>query len=238
MASMEEIFHDAPHTLAEAGNFWEFLLSRCREEPAAWLPGHRKEIFQSYLLHLETEYPGKFVLLDIKYNSMQHANGTWRGLLDPPDLFFMFRDLGVPVLHLRRRNILKMVISRIRADQLAQHVSFEESGAHPLFEVKVPEVLLEMRCGVRDASHVDSLLKSLCQVREVYYEDLWLDHPGGARNEALEQEIQVHLGAAPVPLDPPRTTKQTPEKLAAVISNYDELSAALKATSDAWMLES
>ena len=195
-ASLEEVFHGAPAAVCRHDNFWNFLLSRCRADADSCLPWRREEMFTAFLDHVVSRHPGKTVLIDIKYNSLHHLNGTWQAAGGEPAALIHFRERRLPVIHLRRRNILKTVVSGLRANAASQHVVLDpsENRTRPL----------RVDCGTirhwvdgfrAESDFVTAMLSRNPGVLEVWYEDLWVGSPGGRRNSSVEGTLLAHLGA-------------------------------------------
>lgn len=236
-ADLEEIFHDSPEALARADNFWNFLRLRSHDGGDPWMPWHRGRMFREFLDVAEARYPGKTLVIDIKYNSLHHASGTWQTAGGEPEALIHLRKWDFPVVHLRRRNILKMVVSAMRATAAGQHVVLhsETNLTRPL-RIDCRDVRHWVDAFRAEADFVTKMLAHSPRVHTVWYEDLWEDLPGGTRNARTEAALLDHLGLAGTLLPDASVTKMTPDDLQDAVENFDELRGLYAGTDDAWML--
>lgn len=144
----------------------------------------------------------------------------------PEGLLFWeyWRKKRYKVIHLQRRNLLRIVVSEEIARQ-QQHWSSTEDSSLPGTEKAVeflPEVLMQRMAHIENLQEVFSRqLKDYPKVLTVWYEDLV------AEPEAQFERMQHFLGVAPRALFT-LLIRQNPEPLQELLLNYDELQLYLK----------
>ena len=147
------------------------------------------------------------------------ADGTeiWNTLINIPDLH---------VIHLKRRNILRTLVSRKLADlnnvwqQTAADISPKSRTKCVSFEVEELESGFRRTKGWEEKGGLDFKSQSII---EVYYEDLVRD------TKVICGGVYDFLGVSA--WDPTSSlVRQNPEKLADLISNFDELKEKFSGT--------
>jgi LPS sulfotransferase NodH len=147
----------------------------------------------------------------------------WRELDAIPDLH---------VVHLRRRNVLRTIVSREIADQQDEWLQTRPQEAVPAERKRVSMTVEQVRNGV---DRIEGLEREAAQrfsnrpLVEVCYEDL-------VSSPAPEfHRITDFLGVPPA--DPAgKTLRQNPEPLSALLVNYDELKSEFSGTNvEAWL---
>ena len=151
-------------------------------------------------------------------------------------------DKDLSVVHLRRRNVLRMVISARIAEETG--VYFQSAGTRTGLQAKIARALRRM--WPRPRLPQDKVTINPEEVRHAvlesdltaqHWEGIFVDHDIPKLNfEDLVPDpkrefdrIQSFLGVAPAELEV-KTARQNPEPLAELIANYDELRTAFKGT--------
>lgn len=173
------------------------------------------------------------VLIDIKYNSLHHANGTWHAPLDTPVMLEIFSSHHYPVLHLQRRNLLRGAISHFRAAQTNQYALTDEKDVKRIkFSVDPVQILnfAEHLHNTREiiTRHLQ-LVGNPCL--NLYYEDLFIGGPGSILNAEQFNRISEFMGIEVPQFDlNPRTVKFAPKDIADEIENFHDLKKAIRRT--------
>ncbi len=237
-AGLDEVFHVSPKFRSCKDNFWNYLRHRSEAEPDSWLPWRRVAMFRDYTAFIEERHPCKTVLLDLKYNSLHHGSGSWQSATAEPAILVFLRERRTRVIHLQRRNVLKTVISCLRANAAGQHVvQTPDENRTAAIHIDPATAIHWMNAFRAESAFIARMLKPNPLVMDVFYEDLWLGPPGGERNTPLEAAILEHLGAATPAFGMVFPAKMTPDNLREAVINHDELCRALRNTPDAWMLD-
>lgn len=236
--NLGEIFHDTPAEHRKPYNFWHYLHGLPAPELPEAIPSHRSKSFPGFLDSLNARLPGQTIILDVKYNSMHHLNTAWAFPHCEPELLKTARELDMTVLHVRRRNVLRQVISRMRADAVKQHIIKDDAlNRTASIPVNPHHVQHEIHSTVFMQNMVSNWLGNQPHAMEIAYEDLWEGAPGETRNLDLERRILEFLGVNPSAELKPGTRKMTPNDLSEAIANLDEVRNFLADTEFAWMLD-
>ena len=215
--------------------YFEFLEQTVREDPAKCHPDAASGIVSAYfrLIAARMEAAGRTALVDVKYNSLNHADGTWRSPGTPPEMLRLFSKQSFPILHLRRRNLVRLAFSLLRAHQTRAFVAEpgDEVSAAAI-NVNVPGFLFSLK----DLKTSDELFCRWLQLTgadtlELVYEDLFEEHPGSAFDREPFERIAGFFKFKEMRFDlVAKTQKLAPQDLRNEISNFDELNAALRGT--------
>lgn len=123
------------------------------------------------------------------------------------------------VIHLQRRNLLRMVVSEEIARQQEQWSSTKpqaENSRAKAVEI-IPEILMQRMAHIENLQEVfNHQLKEYSSVLSVWYEDL-LERP-----QEQFDKMQLFLGVSPKPLIS-LLTQQNPEPLQELLLNYEEI---------------
>ncbi len=232
-----EVFDVHDDRVSRSDNFWNYVSARIAGDPRAWMPSNRPAMVEDFFRFLSDRSDGRTTIVDIKYNSLHHGNPAWTGVLAVLPLLLQIGRLELPVLHLIRKNSLRMLVSRKRADAAKQY-ALRSEDRNATWPVRLdPSTLLhEITYHQNEMHHISEILRRCCCVMEVEYNDLWTDHPGGTRNLDVEEKLQRHLGVNPIPLPPPTLLKMTPHDLSNALSNWEEVQQVLSNSPYAWML--
>ncbi len=211
-------------------NFWNYMLRRAETDPGIVLPMRRPALVGEYLdALLEASVPSVPVI-DIKFNSFHHANAGWHSLTQPPQLLDLLREREVPLIHLYRRNRLKRALSAQTARKTGIYAVRKEIDTSDRHTAVDPRALLgDLVADHIEVQQVMQMLASYPLTAQVDYEDLY-------RGDSREPDLSP-LGDALTRFDlaGPMTTenlvrKLNSDRLQDVISNFDEVQAALQGT--------
>lgn len=180
----------------------------------AWLPGNRMERF----------YCGGRAKVRIFKAMYNH-------LANPFALRYLRAHDEIRVIHLRRENLLKLHVSRLLMPKRKQ--------------VQTKERVDPIWIRVNPAAAIEDMRKA--QARHEYFASLFKDHArlpisyealidGQYLNAETGRRICEFLGVAYQPLMA-SLTKLNPESLREMVTNYEELAAAVSRTEFAAMLE-
>ena len=83
---------------------------------------NQTRLFESYLDAFANNR-NAFTLIDAKYNSLHNLNPVWQNHGRPPHLFNLLAELGIPVIHLVRNDILAAYVSTMVSNDLKLYVT-------------------------------------------------------------------------------------------------------------------
>jgi hypothetical protein len=223
-------------------NFFRYMLERAQTDPKCVLPHQRLNLFEEYLKVVPAICGKPHVVLDIKYNSIHHVHTVWQTNVQSPPLFEFIHENKIPVIHLLRKNLLKTVISNMRAKELQQYHRINEPPITAKIHVD-PQLVLAC-LDILNTLHAEiaQAIMRCPRILTLYYEELLCESPGDAGNETLLNPEPLRQIAALFNVEPnfrsqPLTKKVTPNDLRDVIVNYDELQSALAGSKYAQYLD-
>jgi LPS sulfotransferase NodH len=123
---------------------------------------------------------------------------------------------GLHVIHIKRRNMLRTHLSRVRAEQTDRWVNTSgDAEAPPRVELDYAACRRDFEQTRAQETEADAFFAGR-QTLEVFYEDLV------ARPEIQADRLQAFLGL-PIQVLTPQTHQQARQPLAAAIANYEML---------------
>ena len=180
--------------------------------------------------------------IDLKYNSTQFVSARWKELHEVP-LFNWFQANEVPVIRLRRDNYLKVLLSDQIAGMRQQWHDLDPNdekyfeGAKPrIMDAVVPNesgdmeyLLHRIKCLQLEDSIVDATFRNYDHLCQVTYSEMFPEL-GCPLSEEVMQRISKFLGIEYNYDTTPWTTKSVPRPLWEVITNWQQVSNALRGT--------
>jgi LPS sulfotransferase NodH len=133
-------------------------------------------------------------------------------------------QLPVKVIHLRRRNLLKRYVSFLHAEKTDVWILCDENerpGTHR-FKVDIDELIMSIKDTLRSYDKMDREFFS-CHSLTVWYEDLVNEYT--REMNRIFSFLKVNSAETK-----PETIRQETRELSEIISNYDEIKAALANT--------
>ncbi|HZD10501.1 MAG TPA: hypothetical protein VE553_04095 [Candidatus Binatia bacterium] len=149
-------------------------------------------------------------------------------VLDPSGFVALLREKRVNIIHMRRRNRVKAVVSRINARRLYEATGnwnlYKKSDRMPPMTID-PDMFATYLHEREEADDVLSAFVSDLQLPtfKVTYEELLVDR------EAMLTQIFAFLNVPPYPVQE-KTIKHTKDDLRQVVKNFDELRAQYAGT--------
>lgn len=229
-----EVFHPANED--EADNFFTFLRACVERDTGAAMPDAHERLFDGFLDMLAERYPGRLLVIDVKYRSLHHLAGGWCGLLERPWLIRHAIARRAAIIHLTRRNFVESFVS----GRLAE--------ANRVWHAR-PSDTLDVRSTVIDIRALSHYIETTAD--EVALMERWL--PSGARTvtfdyaemfdpagnlaEAQAARLSRLLQMGVFENRAPSFVKQAPAALSQAIENIALVRRALSGTPHAWMVE-
>jgi LPS sulfotransferase NodH len=133
---------------------------------------------------------------------------------------------NVRILHLVRKNILKLCLSRLVARETGRVHSFEQNTKNTPFRrifVDPTKILPQMRHILKKREWISAMFASNASV-EFSYEDFFSNYT------VVSAKIFSFLGVKNVKLKFPNIEKVNPDSIEELIENYEEIAMTLKGT--------
>lgn len=236
--SLPEVFndsYDAAHCIPNGKYYEQYFLERVSENIENALPKYRKENVRKYLKQLSklSDKDDLTAIVDIKYNSLHHAEGTWSNPASPPVMMRIMKGQNFPVIHLRRENLVGVAISLMRANATQQYMaSSSDSVKTTAFRVD-PEILLHsLKQHETKQACVSNWLKDLnIPCLDITYESLFVDGPGSAFDPSIFRKIAEFMDIDYTKLILKSATKRlSSATYREEIENFDEVEEVLRET--------
>lgn len=230
-----EIFHDGHigHDL----NYFTFYLQKVKQDSLYSLPGANVKIFSEYLEYIKSRSKDRIAIIDVKYNSTHNLNDFWQNPAGTPGFIRFLYKNDIPVIHLKRDNLLKSLIS----SQMARLNNIWHTGdagairAHS-FRLDPQNLIANLMETAEQATLIEKFLVRVQHRIDLTYESLFTED--GAISACARQSICDLLGLEGFPASKPIYVKQTNDDLRQVLENYDEIEQCLAGSPFAWMLKS
>ena len=199
-------------------------------------PDTELEHFEGFIDWLRDRTPAPNVVIDIKYNSLNHVPVGWAGPASPPGILTWFIEQGARVIRLTRRNHLRHIVSEKLANA---NQRWHIVNGEPLKQARVslsPEAILKRLKVAANADayfdHVFTLYPDLGpdQYLEFDYEDMVPVLNKGMSNSVKDRLASFLQVDAQYFSDQGNLRKSAPQPLDQIISNYDLIASALRGT--------
>lgn len=228
-----EVFH--PANLGQSQNYFTFLMERVASDPEAALPDNRHEVFQGFLQRMSELYPDQTLIVDIKYRSLHHLDGGWRGLVERPRAISEVIARKLPIIHLTRRNALHSFLS----GQLAE--ANKVWHARKDQEITVTTATLNIRSlsnyivtSERETEMIEGWTRRYPHLECFDYGEMF--DTAGLLDKQITDRLARLLGVAPFTDRAPEFVKQTRPDMEKVIENFALVRRALEGSGAGWML--
>ncbi len=236
---LPEVFHGRPGATFRMPHglprFFEFVEAGSGPDCGRGNPEAGPALVSSYLDQLAEAAPAgcRAQVMDIKYNSLHHAEGAWSTPSSPPRMLWILKQRGSALLHLVREDVVALTCSQVRADATGVFVLLDpECPSAPPVRCEPGEFLERLRRNRDDRRVVEAWI-GVCgfEVCEIGYESLFQDGPGSDIRPERLREIAGYLGTDPAGIVPrPQTRKVSPARVRDGLENFDEIREFLQDT--------
>lgn len=227
-----EVFH--PEYAQSKFGYYNFLPQAIRQDAALALPANAQKRYQKFIEFIESRADKPLTLLDVKYASLHHFNGDWHPLSRRPQLLDFFAKQRIPILHLCRKNLVRVVASSLVAEKTSIY-RVKNAAEIPDEQIRVDtrEFLAKLNFLEVEKNFMSQYLRGYPQLITLEYAELF-DENG--LNSQTARLIEKFFGVSYFESYVPTYVKQAQRPLDETIANYDELAVALKRTPYASML--
>ncbi|HEY1614772.1 MAG TPA: hypothetical protein VGF97_13885 [Rhizomicrobium sp.] len=234
MKYLWEVFHEG--FADKPPNYFHFMRQLSKEYPDAWMPWQARMRFDKYIEFLSSWSGKRDVLIDIKYNSLHHFNATWVNPDQGPSIFSIFRERNVPIIHLRRRNHLRVYVSNILSNnRRVWHSTKHYMNDEKPIKLNMASCFEFLRAQEWQDAFIARQLKGHQNLLEIEYADIF-DLRGKVSSEAARSLAAF----CRIPLEcigEPTLVKLAPRTLESIVENFVEVRSELGASSYAWMVD-
>ena len=224
----------------EISHFWPWYERAVLARKISLMPDRRMEALHVYLQELLDLVKPKDLIVDVKYNSLRCLSGFENKDDGTHDFVSFIIQHEIPVLHLIRRNVLRMRVSLL----LAQHTGVWHRYHQRAADEALPKLHIDPQMLLNNIHTMVKLHRDFRQrfagfplYEAVHYEE-FIKEPGfphpGPHHLALSRFME-EVPTQPANLDLPYK-KTAPENPGEVVENWDEVVRLIRATEHAWML--
>lgn len=229
----DEIFHG---TLNHKYRFYEFVHQAVQRDKSLIYPIHHHGLFAKYIDFLRSESKGAPIALDVKYFAFNLLSTSYN--LQPPKPFLteFIKHHGGNVLHLVRRNKLRIYLSE-RVSQKTGVWSVTSKRDIPEnrsgIQINLDHMIAALEQLELQTTKAEKIMGTLPEAQTLYYEDLFDTH--GNFRPAIGTLLTQIMGPRWIDLRP-TTVRMNTEPLSELIQNFAAVRKRLKGTRYEWML--
>jgi hypothetical protein len=225
----------------EFPHFWLWYELAAAARSISVAPDRRIEAFDAYLSKLQALVKPKDVLVDVKYNTLRALGGYWDTEHGSSDFTTYVTSRHIPVLHLIRKNILRVLISEKMARQSGVRFRMKDAVSDVLpAKVRLnPKTVLAEIQAIHALTHdYRNHFEGHPGYQEIIYEDVVREREfthTGAHLRTLGHFFSRKPNGTSQPAIPFK--KIAPEDPADAVENWDEVVRALQCTEHGWMAQ-
>jgi hypothetical protein len=225
----------------EFPHFWSWYEREAALGTISVTPDQRIEAFAIYLSKMVAQVEPRELVIDIKYNSIRSLSGYWDTDYGSHDFTSFIKEQNIPVLHLIRKNVLKVIVSNKLATQTGVwHRAAERTPDEflPKIRLNPKSVLFDLRYALKLTQDYQNRFSGYAGYEEIIYEDFLeeqshLESGLNLRNLArFLDKTPIGSGQTALPFK-----KTTPDDPSEVVENWDEVVRVLRATEYGWMAQ-
>lgn len=231
-----EIFHNDP----TQGDYlyWPYYARRLAEQPElAWKKHtHMVELWNGYCNFLAQQAQAQQAgatryLATVNYNSLHSLDSCWRNLYDSPTFFKAANTADTSVIHLVRANVLRTLVSELRARQSGVwHLHANDHNTRiGAVHVDTRNLLKELETRELEITTVRRWLQGFGQQLELQYESL-LAEGGNGLHPAVSVQLAKFLGCASSDFASPKLRRTAGSSLEQDVINFEEVCNILRGT--------
>lgn len=114
--------------IKQRANFFNFRREALQARPELSYPSreNQSQLFRNYLDQLVEHEGAERFLIDAKYTSLHHLDFYWRTPREKPGFISIVRQLGLPAVHLKRRNTFALYCSLAYAETTGVWVAVDD----------------------------------------------------------------------------------------------------------------
>jgi len=248
---LRELLNTNPETVVHGEILMPYPLPNCwhnyvrtmvnRAQPPVYAPD-ATELFDDYLVYLREDvkrgYIGKLgvlsaVGLDIKYNQLRFIAPLIRDLRQGPFLLDYFRRRNIPIVHMRRRNVMHQALSLVIAEARNVYHNYGNRKFDGSVTLDTEKLIANAQWIAAEVDAFDKMSRGARMI-EVFYEDIvedckTVDDSGrfGADAKTMSK-IAEFLGVTNEFSNPSTIAKVINRPYSEILANHGDVVAAIK----------
>ncbi len=218
-----EIFH--PNGDDESDSFDKFCQGGGDDRQSFCTLSARQRAFALFMDSLRERSGKRRIGINVKYSSCQHLDGDWKHLSDPPDLFHIFYQREIRIVHLVRTNAVEMAVSLALASATGNwHQAAGSAAARPPVALAPDSIVNFTALYVRELAAFNRFTASYPWLLTLSYERLFED---GEFSRSIVSQLAAFLDIDAQFEWRPSLDKIMPKDISKAVSNWDEIIAAV-----------
>lgn len=215
-------------------SFFHFKDQMIRQDPSYFLPDRDPDLLSGFIGQINRRYKST-PFLDIKYNQTHFLNGVSYLPTQQPWVVRHALSSKFPIIHLTRKNQLKVFVSELRAKLTGiWHAKTDVKVENDAVEVDTKRLLQHIRTSDDVMKMFDGWMQNRASTFTIDYDDLF--GANGNLSDNAVSGIQRITGLQNLEALRPEFVKTANNDLSKAIANFDEVSTVLAKTPYAWML--
>jgi len=216
-------------------SFFHFKEQMIQQDPSFFLPDRDPELLAKFIGHINKRYKST-PFLDVKYNQTHFLNGVSYLPTQQPWIVRHALHSKLPIIHLTRKNQLKVFVSELRAKLTGiWHAKANVDVKNDAVEIDTNRLLHHIKTSNDVMNMFDGWMQNRPNTFTIDYDNLFGQN--GNLSESAVNGIQGISGLQGLETLKPVFVKTANNDLSKAIANYDQVSTALTNTPYAWMLD-
>lgn len=216
-------------------SFFHFKEQMIRQDPSAFLPDRDPELLAKFVGQINQRYKST-PFLDVKYNQTHFLNGVSYLPTQQPWIVRHALNSKFPVIHLTRKNQLKVFVSELRAKLTGiWHAKTEIKVENDAVEVDTTRLLHHIKTSNEVMKMFDGWMQNRASSFTIDYDHLF--GANGHLSETAVSGIRRITQLQNLEALKPEFVKTASNDLSKAIANYDDVVKTLADTPYAWMLD-
>ncbi len=216
-------------------SFFHFKDRMIQQDSSAFLPDRDPELLSKFISQINQRYKST-PFLDVKYNQTHFLNGVSYLPTHQPWIVRHALNSKFPVIHLTRKNQLKVFVSELRAKLTGiWHAKKEIKVENDAVEVDTTRLLHHIKTSDEVMKMFDGWMQNRASSFTIDYDDLFTAN--GHLSEAAVTGIRRISQLQDLESLKSEFVKTASNDLSQAIANYDDVVKTLAKTPYAWMLD-
>lgn len=229
----DEILHG---DLSRRYRFYRYLQDRLQDDPSLIHPRKHPKVFREYIEELRVQAQGRPLAMDVKYFALNLIPAHEATAGQSPFLFNFMRNNNAHVVHIIRKNKLRVFISQEIARATGKWSAEKPEQLprnKPRINVNPQQALNFIGRLIKQDEAIANILRDIPGVHRLIYEEMFLDN-GNFSDKTIE--VAEACLEKTIEDNRPGNLRMNPDPIAHLVENYNEIHKAISVTQYAWMV--
>lgn len=229
----DEIFHgtlDRPH------RFYSYVLERVGEISDLIFPVFHGSLFYDFVSTLEAQSDNGIVIADVKYKGLRILNSSYSLAKVDPFIKDYLDDTNYPLIHIRRRNKVRVVCSTLISQATGVWSLPREAMRmySPTCHIETASILSLLNALEAEELLAEVFFRDLKNRHDIYYDELFNEDGSQFSEKVIEIANKLIPGSRFDVI--PRHQRINGRPLSSIIDNYSQVLEVLDGTKFEWMV--